>query len=258
MEREGEWLLKEKYNGEKTAGFFTDLKRLVSGEPVGYVIGHIPFLDCRIYLDSHPLIPRPETEFWVEKAIEAIKEAAGSMDRPLRILDLCAGSGAIGVAVAKAIPSAEVTFADIDHAHSLTILKNLSFNLPDYSNRMEYFNVVESDLFSNIEGKFDFILTNPPYIDPALDRTEASVKNFEPHLALYGGDNGMELIERIIAAAPEYISDNGQLWIEHEPEQSELISKQASDRSCLPAGRSMPAHTFPDQYGAQRYSVLNL
>jgi len=246
MEREGEWLLKEKYNGEKTAGFFTDLKRLVSGEPVGYVIGRIPFLDCRIYLDSHPLIPRPETEFWVEKAIKEIVSSSLTR-RNIKILDLCAGSGAIGVAVAKHIPESLVDFAEIDPQHAATIERNIKENNID-SSRVR---IITGDLFENITDQYDFILTNPPYIDPALDRTEESVKNFEPHLALYGGDNGMELIERIIAAAPGYISDNGQLWIEHEPEQSEEILEQASDYKAA-------AKTFLDQYGIERYSVLKI
>ena len=73
MNPEVDWLLNEKYHGEKTSAFFTDCVRLETGEPLAYVIGHIPFLDCTIYLDSRPLIPRVETEFWVEKLITTIK-----------------------------------------------------------------------------------------------------------------------------------------------------------------------------------------
>lgn len=252
MDREAEWLLKEKYIGEKTAGFFTDLKRLTAGEPLGYVIGHVPFLNCKIFLDSHPLIPRPETEYWVEKAIEVIKEEAGSADWPLRVLDLCAGSGAIGVAVAKAVPSAEVAFVEIDPSHLPTIEKNITQNL-SFERKVldERFTMIESDLFSKVEGKFDFILTNPPYIDPVLDRTEKSVKNFEPHIALYGGTDGIELITRIIAEAPQHLLPNGQLWIEHEPEQSDSISKLAGDHF-------KTVQTLSDQYGVRRYSSLVL
>src|SRR5690606_26669366 len=101
LNQEEQWLLEEKYAGAESEAFRADLKRLTGGEPLGYVIGHVPFLDCRIHLDSHPLIPRPETEYWVEKAMVAIKEVAGGPEaRPLHVLDLCAGSGCIGVAVA--------------------------------------------------------------------------------------------------------------------------------------------------------------
>ena len=73
MSQDIEWLLKEKYAGEKSDAFFADCKRLALGEPLGYLIGHTPFLDCVIHLDSKPLIPRPETEFWTERVISDIK-----------------------------------------------------------------------------------------------------------------------------------------------------------------------------------------
>lgn len=247
MEREEKWLLEEKYNGEKTIGFFADLKRLAAGEPLGYVIGHIPFLGCQIWLDSRPLIPRPETEYWAEEAIAAIREADAATPRPLRVLDLCAGSGCIGIAVAKTVPTASVDFAELDERHHATIGRNLEANGIETSQ----VRIFGGDLFERITSRYDFILANPPYIDPALDRTESSVRNHEPHLALYGGHDGMELIERIIKAAPQYLTENGQLWIEHEPEQVENIHHLASlaGFSCL---------IFSDQYRNHRFAVLKV
>lgn len=258
MEREEKWLLEEKYGGEKSAGFFTDLKRLETGEPLAYVIGHAPFLDCVIHLDSKPLIPRAETEFWVEKAIKDIKNQelrgptpeSGVGPLSLRILDLCAGSGAIGVAVAKAVPTARVDFSEIDPSHLSTIKKNLLENIPNYSNRLDFFKIAESDLFENIEGKFDFILCNPPYIDPLIDRVQPSVKNYEPRQALYGGPKGLDLIERVINETPDRLTKNGVLYIEHEPEQSETIAN-------LAAKQGLAANVFLDQYGIERYSRLS-
>lgn len=249
MNQEEKWLLNEKYKGEKCEAFFTDLELLKSGTPLAYLIGSIPFLTCTIYLDSHPLIPRPETEYWTEKAISKIRQVHPRGQTP-GILDLCAGSGSIGVAVAKATPSAQVTFSEIDSAHLPTITKNIENNLPEYSNQLVY-SVIESDLFENIVGKYDFILTNPPYIDPAIDRTEKSVKMHEPHLALYGGSDGMECIQKIIEQAPTYLTKNGQLWIEHEPEQSKTITQLAMVHNF-----SCTTHT--DQYQVERYSILVL
>ena len=174
MSQDEVWLLKEKYKGTESPAFRADLERLKAGEPLAYLIGHTPFLNCEISLDSHPLIPRTETEYWVEKAIESIQKDS----KPdTKILDLCAGSGCIGVAVAKAVSDSHITFAEIDPNHLSTIRKNLEHNLPDYSKRKEYLKVVESNLFENIEGTFDLILTNPPYIDLVLDSTESSVKS---------------------------------------------------------------------------------
>lgn len=254
------WLLAEKYQGEKSPAFFADCERLVAGEPLGYVIGFVPFLNCRIYLDSRPLIPRPETEFWVERAITAIprqdlglargrtlgKTSRGETSGQIAVLDLCAGSGCIGVAVGKAVPEADVTFTEIDPAHLSTIEKNCATNQTVSST------IVQSDLFEHVQGRFDFILSNPPYIDPALDRAEASVKDFEPHQALYGGKTGFELIEKIIVAAPLFLKSGGQLWLEHEPEQVALVVCAAKQAGFL------TSTTHTDQYGVDRYSVLTV
>ena len=248
MSQEEEWLLKEKYSGVKSEAFHADLERLKAGEPLAYLIGHTPFLNCEIHLDSHPLIPRTETEYWVVKAIESIQK---DLKPDTKILDLCAGSGCIGVAVAKAVSDSLITFAEIDPNHLSTIRKNLEHNLPDYSKQKEYLKVVESNLFENIEGTFDFILTNPPYIDPVLDRTESSVKSHEPHLALYGGSAGLDIINNIIKESPKYLNNDGELWIEHEPEQVGSMHSLA-----LKYGFSVVTHK--DQYGVERFSVLTL
>jgi release factor glutamine methyltransferase len=234
------WLLEEKYGGEKSEAFFADLERLRTGEPLAYVIGHVPFLGCQIYLDSGPLIPRPETEFWVEKAIEKIKTVATP-----RVLDLCSGSGAIGVAVAKHCPAVRVVLSDVTDGHNNTVNRTIRENGVD-ERQIE---VVNGDLFENISGRFDFIFSNPPYIDPALNRAESSVKAYEPHLALYGGQGGLDILKRLIEAAPKYLAPEGQIWLEHEPEQVEAIRQSAE--AC-----GFRATTYPDQYGVQRYSVL--
>lgn len=246
-----QWLLKEKYHGEKSDAFFADCKRLTLGEPLAYLIGWTPFLDTKIYLDSQPLIPRPETEYWTKEAIDSMSTRTTSLGlgetEPLRVLDLCAGSGAIGIAVAKAVPDALVDFGEIEPAHLPTIEKNLTEN----NIAPERVTVLHSHLFDKVTGRYDYILTNPPYIDPALDRAEPSVKLHEPHLALYGGHAGMEVIAQIISTATDHLNSNGQLWIEHEPEQMSLIAEGA-------AMHGFSATTHKDQYGANRYSVLVL
>ena len=250
MNKDEAWLLGEKHGGEITADFLADCARLAAGEPLAYVIGYVPFLGCQIWLESRPLIPRSETEYWVEKAIIAIKQSTKPpMYEHRHILDLCAGSGAIGVAVANHIPQSNVTFAEIDHIHLPTIKKNIDHTRSQ--NSSVNWTIAQSDLFENITSTFDFILTNPPYIDPALDRTELSVKNYEPPLALYGGDGGLALIKKIIAQAPIHLQPQGQLWIEHEPEQAEAIA-------ALGATAGFAVTTHPDQYGVIRYSVLVL
>lgn len=242
MTKDQEWLLREKYKGEKTEGFFDDCTRLDLDEPLAYIIGTIPFLHTTISLDSHPLIPRTETEFWVEKIILDIKDQKFSDPR---ILDLCAGSGCIGVAILADVPLAHVDFAEIDVAHHSTIIKNIS----DNNIALEGANIYGGNLFEQISCTYDYILTNPPYIDPALDRTTESVKGFEPSLALYGGNAGTEIIFKIIEHALSFLNKDGKLIIEHEPEQSRTIQENA-------LAHGYGANTNTDQFGLERYTVL--
>lgn len=243
------WLLKEKYHGEKTPSFYLDVTRLESGEPLAYIIGSIPFLNANIYLDSRPLIPRVETEFLVDKVIEEISKSK-SKPTDIKILDLCAGSGCIGVAIAKAFPTVKIDFIEFDSEHLSTIKKNCSQNNLD----SESYRIFQGDLF-NIKSdsklyQYDYIISNPPYIDPTLNRTDNSVRDFEPSLALYGGEKGMELIEQIILKSPKYLVKGGQLWIEHEPEQVELIENLSN--------KHFKSITHTDQYQLKRFTKLVL
>lgn len=240
MNNEEKWLLKEKYQGTTCPEFLTDCRRLTEGEPLAYIIGTIPFCNTTIYLDSRPLIPRTETEYWVAKAITDI----ASRKEPL-VLDLCAGSGAIGVAVLANVSSARVDFGEIDTRHHSTILKNVHENGID-STRARIFG---GDLFTKIGSRYDVILTNPPYIDPTRDRSEHSVRTYEPHRALYGGVRGTAYIRTIIREAPRHLTRNGVLYLEHEPEQEEEIRTYAKTIS-------LQVTSHKDQYDRVRYSIL--
>lgn len=243
MEQDEAWLLRDKYAGVESKAYKDDCVRLRSGEPLAYVIGQVPFLNVEIYLDSHPLIPRPETEFWTAEAIAEMKNAA----RSLRVLDLCAGSGAIGIAVAKEVPHAHVDFAELMSVHLPTIKRNVRENGIDAS-RIAFYG---SDLFLSIpQGtRYDYILSNPPYIDQSLKRTAKSVLDFEPHEALFGGKAGLELIERIIKESKGFLAEGGAVYLEHEPEQSVRIAEIASAYGFSVASKH-------DQYGILRWSVL--
>lgn len=245
MTQDEKWLLKEKYNGKKSVAFFAECKRLTSGEPLAYVIGHVPFLNTTIRLDSHPLIPRLETEYWVSKVIHEISARGKSS---VRILDLCAGSGCIGVSVLKAVPQAHVDFAEIDVRHHPTIFKNISENhiAPERAH------IIDGDLFEHVHGTYDYILSNPPYIDESLGRTEESVTLHEPHLALWGGKNGIEIIERVIKHSHAHLASGGLLYLEHEPEQKDAIATLAKFYGFK------TVTSYFDQYGTIRYTRLSI
>lgn len=211
-----------------------------SSLPEAYKIGWVPFIHTDIYLDSRPLIPRTETEYWVNEAIQEIKKSGVVAPR---ILDLCAGSGCIGVAVLKEIPEALVDFAEIDPTHHETIRKNITENKLD-SSRTRIFG---GDLFENVSGTYDFILANPPYINPELiGRVQDSVLKHEPSKALLGGKRGLEIINRILLDAPKHLKKNGVLYLEHEPEQVPELLKHPLYKG-----------SYQDQFGILRFSKFS-
>lgn len=202
--------------------------------PEAYVLGHVPFLGATIWLDSRPLIPRTETEWWVERAIQEVQKR----EHP-KVLDLFAGSGCVGVAVLKHIPNAHVTFGEREARHLTTIQKNLEAN-----SVVSRGAVVQTDVYSNVSDRFDFILANPPYLSRArLSRVEGSVLAHEPDEALFADDDGFALIQATIDGLPEHLAPQGQCWIEHEPEHAERLT-------------ALGATTHKDQYGVERYSVI--
>lgn len=235
MTRDEQWLLEEKHGGKETHAFEEDRKRLALGEPLGFIIGWQPFLGLKIYLDSHPLIPRPETEWWAEQLLNNIKVA-----RPT-FLDLCAGSGAIGCAALARLPNARVYFGEIDPAHEATILKNIRENNLDES-RAE---VRIGDLFEPFgDMQFNIIAANPPYI-PSGRTLDASVADYEPSQALYAGEDGLEVIRRIATELPHHLNKGGEAWIEVDSAYATLACALFTDQG-------LKAEVRNDQYDQPR------
>jgi len=232
-------LLGDKYGNDPNADLSEDIRRLEGGEPLAYVIGWIPFLDLRVHLDSRPLIPRPETEWWTERLIQHLGKKYGESE--FSFLDLCAGSGAIGLSALKEFPNAYVTFAELVPEHCMLIQKNLAENNLNVSHA----SICESNLFSGLPKKrYDIIASNPPYVpeDRTLDR---SVMDFEPSRALFSGPDGLFHIRQIAEKAPPYVNEGGELWLECDSEHAEAA------RALFGTGAEL--HT--DQYGRPRLVV---
>jgi release factor glutamine methyltransferase len=209
-------------------------ERLSRGEPLAYVIGTQPFLGLTIGLSSRPLIPRPETEWWTEELIHHIGT------RSLRVLDLCAGSGAIGLAILKECPNATVMFGERMPSHAVQIQENLARNHLDSSRA----DIRAGDLFAPFTNeRFDIIAVNPPYI-PEGRVLDESVALYEPNEALFGGPDGLSLIRRIAKEVPQHIVPDGELWMECDVETIEA------------ATALFPKATIrTDQYGRPRVVV---
>jgi release factor glutamine methyltransferase len=249
-ERDLAWLIRDKYPGLFSARTWRpmfrnlqkDASRLKKGEPLAYVIGWVPFLKAHIDLRFRPLIPRTETEYWVEKAIREL----GSRRGPVRVLDIFSGSGCIGIAILLAIPRAHVTFADTDPAAIRQIRLNLRLNkIPKGRYR-----VVRSDVFKNLRGKFDAIFANPPYI-PAKRKLPVSVTRFEPAQALFAGPDGLVLIRDLLKGVPVRLEEGGRMFLEFDSAQGRRIPVLARKY-----GLKTVIHR--DQFGRSRWAEASL
>lgn len=182
-----------------------------TGMPVAYILRNKEFMGLNFYVDERVLIPRPDTEILVEEVLRNVK--LGS-----RILDIGTGSGAIAVSIAKLSPDTVVSAVDI----SEDALKVAEHN----ANRLgATVNFIKSDLFECVEGVFDIIVSNPPYIDEEeMSALESNVVDFEPHLALYGGEDGLEYYRKIIQGSIDFLGQSGILAFEIGFNQASSVS----------------------------------
>ena len=249
IQKEIQWLLRDKYHNKKTTAFLRDVEALEKGELIDYLIGWRPFVNCRIDLRFRPLIPRLETEYWTEKIIKEIKSfCIKNPEDKIKILDLCAGSGCIGIAILKNVKNSYVVFGELDK----TLIQQIRINLKLNKIPRNRYQIVQSNLFAKIRGKFDFVLTNPPYI--ALERknkVQKSVLQSESHLALFGGSDGLSLIKKILQKAPQYLNnENSQIWLEFDSFQKPIIDK------LLKKLKHKNWQFFKDQFGKWRWVVI--
>lgn len=181
----------------------TLLKRRANGEPLQYILGGAYFMGLRFSVDKRVLIPRQDTETLAESAIIALR----GMKKP-RVLDLCTGSGAIGISIKTLIPSAEVTLADVSRDALDVAHKNAHDLNADVDIR-------HGDLFKAVgRDQFDLIASNPPYIPRGdIDALQKEVQ-YEPLLALDGGEDGLDVYRRIAKEAPAHLKPEGYVYLE--------------------------------------------
>lgn len=173
--------------------------------PVAYITGKKEFMGFTFKVTQDTLIPRADTEILVEKAVEVIRSRGYR-----KILDLCSGSGAIGLSIAKILDFTNVTLSDIkEEAISVSRENAETMGIMD---RVDF---MVSDLFQNLQGKYDMIASNPPYIsrDDMADLSE-TVKGFEPLTALYGGTDGLDFYREIAREAKRFLVEDGTLIFE--------------------------------------------
>lgn len=202
---------------------FRDLVRQrASGKPVAYLVGKREFYSLDFEVTPDVLIPRPETELLVLTLLDTVKEQ-GWVDKPLAVADVGTGSGIIAVCTAKNLPRARVTAIDISPPALAVAQRNA--DRYKVAERIEF---VESDLFEALPDTvtFDFIAANPPYITSAeMAELDRSVREFEPHMALDGGQQGVDVVERLVEASAKRLQPGGMLLLEISPMIAERVEK---------------------------------
>ena len=198
-------------SGDSLKNFRSWVKRHAAGEPVAYLVGSKEFYSLKFSVDTNVLIPRPETEHVIIEAIEAVKSLGLSVPR---IADVGTGSGCIAVTLATQLPASQICAIDLSRA-ALDVAQR---NANDH-NVGANIQIIESDLFAEVpDQQFDLVVSNPPYIGTAEQNTVAdSVRDFEPHVALFAGQEGMDVIRRLVASSVERLSENGYLIVEISP-----------------------------------------
>ena len=187
---------------------------LNEGTPLQYITNNQEFMKLDFYVDSNVLIPQPDTEILVEEVLSMLEKAKGK-----RVLDLCTGSGVIGISIAKYTDSF-VTMSDISK-NALDIAKKNAIN----NDVIDKCNFILSDMFENIEEKFDIIVSNPPYIrTEVITSLDKEVQN-EPIIALDGGEDGLEFYKLISHNAYKYLNKDGILALEIGYDQKEEVIK---------------------------------
>lgn len=191
------------------------IKELIKGKPLQYITNKQEFMGLDFYVDENVLIPQPDTEILVEKTIEIADNTQKN-----KVLDMCTGSGCIAISLAKNIDNSQITAADI--SDNALIIANRNAINNNLENKIKFIN---SDMFSNINEKFDIIVSNPPYIETkTINKLDIEVQN-EPLLALDGGIDGLKFYNIIANNAFKYLNENGYLLLEIGYNQQKSVTQ---------------------------------
>lgn len=206
------------------------VKRAAEQEPIAYLTGKREFYSLELEITNACLIPRPETELLVERAIEFLRKRSGEQF----VCDLCTGCGCVAIAIARNYANCRIVATDISDAALEVAERNvIKHGLP---NRVK---LLKGDLFEPIipglgPAKFDLIVANPPYVsEPEYEKLAKNVKDFEPKQALIAGNDGLDVIKRIIVDSSRFLKPAGALMLEIGNEQGSAVKKLLDDAPCF-------------------------
>lgn len=196
------------------------VKRRAAGTPVAYLVGHKEFFSKSFEVSPAVLIPRPETEFVLIALLDRCK-ANRLLDAPLCLADVGTGSGNLAICAALQLPHAKLTAIDSSAEALVVAARNAQRH-----GVAEHIRFVQGDLFASLDEaeRFDFILSNPPYVATSeRDQMARDVVDYEPHSALFAGEQGLDVLARLIPAAAERLKTGGWLLCEFDPRQRSAV-----------------------------------
>ena len=235
--------ISEQLSKEKEELYFSLIdKHIEKNVPLSHLAGFEYFYDRKFKVTKDVLSPRMETEELIYKVIEYIKSINKNN---IKILDLCTGSGIIGITLRKELESKslEVVASDISEEALKVAKENAIMNEAEVK-------FIQSDIFENINEKFDIIVSNPPYIAYSDKITmEDNVLNYDPHLALFAEEDGMYFYREIVENSKEYLNKDGMIFFEIGYDQREKILKLANENG-------FKAEVYKDINGRDRMAIL--
>lgn len=215
----------KKYKGRETPEFLEDVKKITDGEAYEYLLGEVPFCGAKVDLSLRPMIPRPETEFWMKQAIAEMNSAKSKY--VLRCLDLFSGSGNIGLALLKNFQETTVDMIEFDpklkEQIEISVVKN---NIKKTRTR-----ILTGDTWgSGQEGAvstYDYIFAVPPYVPPQMKEEVMQELGAEEPLSFFDKEDGYYYHKQVLSRAKEFLKDDGVLYLEFDITQRETIEKLA-------------------------------
>jgi release factor glutamine methyltransferase len=221
---------------EATDRFEAHVTRRARGEPIAYILGEKEFWSLPLLVEPAVLIPRPETELVVERALAHVPAGSASS-----VLDLATGSGAIALAIASERPGCRVVGTDLSPDAVMLAIRNAArLDLAHVDFQVgSWFEPVQDE-------RFDLVACNPPYIADGDPRVEAGVHRHEPHTALFSGATGLESLSVVVAGAPRHMNPGGWIVLEHGDQQGEAVRRLLADRGFV------DVVTLPDLAGLDR------
>lgn len=216
----------EQVKEDKKIAFLEAIEKLVNDIPIQYIINKQEFMKMEFYVDENVLIPRQDTEIVVQEAINIIND-----NKLQDVLDMCTGSGAIAISIAKYTSASKIIASDISKKSLSIAKKNATKN--EVLDRVQF---VNSNMFKNIDEKYDLIISNPPYIRKQdINNLDENVKK-EPIIALDGGEDGLSFYRIIEKEAYNHLKENGYLVLEigydQKNEVMEIFSEKYTDIVC--------------------------